>query len=107
MPKLLVVRGRDAFTALSRQGRRVREGPLTVIHRADASPPRVAFAVGRKVGPAVVRNRLRRRLRALWRQAEPATGDYLILVALAAADLSFAQLRARLDAALARLEPAA
>ena len=30
-----------------------------------AVPPRVAFAIGRAVGPAVVRNRLRRRLRAL------------------------------------------
>jgi ribonuclease P protein component len=107
VPALLVVRGRDSFAALSRQGRRVREGPLTVIHRADATAPRVAFAVGRKVGPAVVRNRLRRRLRALWRQADPVGGDYLILAAPAAADLSFAQLGARLDAAMTRLEPAA
>ena len=107
MPELLVVRGRKSFAALSRHGHRVREGPLTVIHRADDTAPRVAFAVGRKVGPAVVRNRLRRRLRALWRQATPAEGDYLIVVAPGAADLSFAQLQARLEAAMARLEPAA
>ncbi len=93
--------------ALSRHGRRVREGPLTVIHRAEPTAPRVAFAVGRKVGPAVVRNRLRRRLRVLWRQAMPADGDYLILVAPAAAALSFAQLQDHLEAAMARLEPAA
>lgn len=106
MPELLVVRGRDSFASLARQGRRVREGPLTVIHRADATAPRVAFAVGRKVGPAVVRNRLRRRLRALWRAAEPAGGDYLIVAAPAAAGLTFVQLGECLGAALARLETA-
>ena len=31
---------------------------------AGDEPPRVAFAVSRKVGPAVVRNRLRRQVRA-------------------------------------------
>ena len=30
----------------------------------DAAPPRLAFAIGRRSGGAVVRNRLRRRLRA-------------------------------------------
>ncbi|HYJ73028.1 MAG TPA: ribonuclease P protein component [Actinomycetota bacterium] len=107
MPDLLVVRGRKSFAALSRHGRRVREGPLTVIHRADDTAPRVAFAVGRKVGPAVVRNRLRRRLRDLWRQATPRNGDYLILVAPGAAALTYAQLGARLEAAMARMEAAA
>ena len=77
-----------------------------MIHRADTTDPRVAFAVGRKVGPAVVRNRLRRRLRVLWRQASPRGGDYLVLAAPTAAGLSFAQLQARFEAALARLEPA-
>ena len=103
MAKLLVVRGRDSFAALSRQGRRVREGPLTVIHRSADTTPRVAFAIGRKVGPAVVRNRLRRRLRALWQEATPLAGDYLILASPAAASATHAELRDRLTAALERL----
>jgi ribonuclease P protein component len=103
MAKLLVVRGRDSFAALSRQGRRVREGPLTVIHRSADTTPRVAFAVGRKVGPAVVRNRLRRRLRALWQEATPPGGDYLIVTSPGAASSTHAELRARLGAALDRL----
>jgi ribonuclease P protein component len=106
MAKLLVVRGRDSFSALSRHGRRVREGPLTVVYRAGPDEARVAFSVSRSVGPAVVRNRLRRRLRALWRDHEPAPGDYLILTAPPATRLSFAELGDRLQAALARLEPA-
>ena len=104
MAKLLVVRGRDSFSALARHGRRVREGPLTVVHRAGPDEPRVAFAVSRNVGPAVVRNRLRRRLRAIWRDLEPGSGDYLIVTAPPAAGLSFAELGDRLRAALARLE---
>ena len=103
MAKLLVVRGRDSFAALARQGRRVREGPLTVVHRSADTTPRVAFAVGRNVGPAVVRNRLRRRLRALWREADPPGGDYLIVTSPAAASASHADLALRLSAALERL----
>jgi ribonuclease P protein component len=67
------VRTRRAFAALSRSRTRGRSGPLWVV-RADppadspeATGPavRVAFAIGRGVGGAVVRNRVRRRLRAL------------------------------------------
>ena len=76
-----------------------------MIHRPDTTAPRVAFAVGRKVGPAVTRNRVRRRLRALWRAADVPDGDYLIVASPTAADLSHAGLAACLRAALARLEP--
>jgi ribonuclease P protein component len=106
MATLLVVRGRDAFSALSRHGRRVREGPLTVVHREGPDPARVAFSVSRRVGPAVVRNRLRRRLRALWQDLEVPTGDYLIVTAPPAAGLGFTELGDLLQAGLARLEPA-
>lgn len=106
MAKLLVVRGRETFASLSRDGRRVREGPLTVVHLAGRDEARVAFAVNRRVGPAVARNRLRRRLRALWRELEPAPGDYLVITAPPAAGLSFAELGGLLRAAMARLERA-
>lgn len=38
---------------------------MTRVASDVGDPPRVAFAIGRPVGNAVVRNRLRRRLRAL------------------------------------------
>jgi ribonuclease P protein component len=81
---------------------------VTVIHLPLPHAPRVAFAVGRPVGSAVVRNRLRRRLRALWRELleapnPPPAGDYLILAAPPAAALGFAELRAHLGAALGRV----
>jgi len=38
---------------------------MTRVATTAGDPPRVAFAIGRPVGNAVVRNRVRRRLRAL------------------------------------------
>jgi ribonuclease P protein component len=45
----------------------VRRGGLGVTYLAEAAdgPIRVAFAIGKRTGTAVVRNRLRRRLRAV------------------------------------------
>ncbi|MHB1930151.1 MAG: ribonuclease P protein component [Acidimicrobiales bacterium] len=99
------VERRELFVAL-RSARRGRSGPLTVAHVPGdpTEPPRVAFAVGRKVGGAVARNRVRRRLCALVRDPDlplPA-GAYLIGAAPAARDATFAQLRRDLGAAVAR-----
>ena len=43
------------------------------VRRVDgpSGPPRVAYALGRRVGSAPVRNRLRRRLRAVVASLEP------------------------------------
>ena len=88
---------RKTFAAL-RQARRVRQGPLTVsfIDGSPTEPPRVAYAIGRKVGGAVKRNRLRRRLRAIVLDFAPhlRPGAYLIGAAPEAIRLSTEQLRA-------------
>lgn len=75
---------------------------------AVADPPRLAFAVPRKVGTAVVRNRLRRQARAhlARRQASPeglAPGAYLVALAPGAADEDTATLLADLDRCLDRV----
>jgi ribonuclease P protein component len=54
----------------------------------------MAFAIGRPVGPAVVRNRLRRRLRVIVRQHDFAPGYWLIGARPRAVELSFDQLQA-------------
>jgi ribonuclease P protein component len=79
------VRDRATFRALAR-GRRRRSGILevtTAVLGAREEPPRVAYAIGRQVGNAVVRNRARRRLRAAVREhadmLEPGRG-YLVRV---------------------------
>lgn len=61
------VRDRGTFEALGRASARS-VGPVRLrIVPTDPGPPRVAYAVGRSVGHAVERNRLRRRLRAVVR----------------------------------------
>lgn len=76
---ILPIRDRSTFGLLSRLGSRVVISPLTAVFvssdqlftQAESPPlqgfhhPQVAFAVPRKVGNAVVRNRIRRRLRAV------------------------------------------
>jgi ribonuclease P protein component len=75
------IRDRATFVAL-RNGRRGHAGPVRVtwLPGADETPPRVAFAVGRRVGSAVARNRVRRQLRAIAAELAPdlAPGAYLV-----------------------------
>ena len=106
------VSSRRAFAALNRSRCRGRSGPVWVV-RADApagtpeaagDPVRVAYAVGRPVGGAVARNRLRRRLRALVREIDDrrslAPGLYLVGATPAATATSADQLRDHLSGAL-------
>ncbi|TDC84086.1 ribonuclease P protein component [Micromonospora sp. KC606] len=66
-------------------------------------PTRAGFVVSKAVGPAVVRNRVRRRLRHLVRERLAAlpSGSTLVVRALpAAAEVSYSRLGADLDAAI-------
>ena len=107
------VRDRSTFLALRQSGRRVRRGPITVtfLPGDPTAPPRVAYAVGRRVGGAVVRNRIRRRLRAVVSDVRGLLrpGTYLIGAAAAAADLPYGELTSMVSDALtaALPEPAA
>ena len=62
------IRERGAFQRLAADGQRARAGVLWCTYLLDppgtTTPPRVAYALGRALGPAVARNRVRRRLRA-------------------------------------------
>ncbi|QOC94532.1 ribonuclease P protein component [Micromonospora craniellae] len=113
------------FAAAVRGGRRVGRGTL-VVHltlpvtpgAADVAPEparggaeedsvpvsRAGFVVSKAVGPAVVRNRVRRRLRHLIRErlaALPAGSTLVVRALPAAADVTYQRLGADLDAALA------
>ncbi|HEX5367029.1 MAG TPA: ribonuclease P protein component [Acidimicrobiales bacterium] len=104
------IRDRATFDALRREGRRVRRGPVTVtfVPGAPDDGVRVAYAIGRRVGAAVVRNRLRRQLRAAVREVDVsrgglAAGAYLVGLRPEAAGRSFGELRSALDGALGQL----
>ena len=72
----------------------------------DSEPPRVAYAIGRGVGTAVVRNRVRRRLRAATRahtdQLVPGHA-YLVSTGPAAGGRPYAELSVSLRDALVAL----
>jgi ribonuclease P protein component len=97
------VHDRRSFLRLRAEGRRGRSGPVSVTAVLDPAvdPPRLAFAVGRRTGNAVVRNRVRRRLRAAASAAPPAPGLYMVQAGPAATDLAFGELASHLDAAFA------
>jgi ribonuclease P protein component len=70
-----------------------------------SSPPQVAFAIGRAVGPAVTRNLIRRRLRSLLSACSPPlpAGLYLFGVVPDAARRSFTELSADMTKLVTRV----
>jgi ribonuclease P protein component len=68
-----------------------------------APQPRVAYAVGKRVGGAVKRNHLRRRLRAAVAEvaAEVPPGAYLVAAGPEAGGIGFEELKRTVGAAMA------
>ena len=80
---------------------------LQARQRDDSGPVRVGFTVSRKVGTAVERNRVRRRLKEIVRLSA-ATGllsghDYVLIGRRAALSLPFEQITEDFNRALRRL----
>jgi ribonuclease P protein component len=109
------LRRREDFAATIRRGRRAGRGSvvvhLSLVHRTDESsnrtaqpsPARAGFVVAKSVGNAVIRNKVRRRLRHLVRDRLPSlpAGTAVVVRALPAAAASAnSDLGADLDAAL-------
>jgi ribonuclease P protein component len=78
--------------------------------RGDGGPTRFGFTVSKKVGGAVERNRVRRRLREIVRlsaaQSLHGGSDYVMVGRRAALDMSFSRLAEDYAGALARLDRA-
>ena len=85
-----------------RRGIRRREGGITVfVSPGDADVPRVAFVASRALGPAVRRNRAKRRLReASGRVPLQAGRDYVVIASEAVIEAPFVDLVAWLARAV-------
>lgn len=125
LPSVNRLRRRQDFADAVRRGRRAGR-PLLVVHlrrttvpadgdgnphaRRDVpSPARAGFVVSKAVGPAVVRSRVKRRLRHLVRDRLPLLppGSLIVVRALpGAGNAEYAELARDLDTALERLLPA-
>jgi ribonuclease P protein component len=116
LPSERRVRRREDFTAAVRGGRRAATSGL-VVHvampssaGADDQPARAGFVIGRAVGSAVTRNRLRRQLRHLLvprLERLPAGTVVVVRATAAASQRTGRELGAALDALLARTQAVA
>src|SRR6476659_8265274 len=107
--RLVTIRKRADFLAAN-GGRRVPTPGfiLLVRDRKDADPAmRVGFTVTKKIGGAVVRNRMKRRFRALVREIVPTKGmsgaDHVMIGRAKGIERDFALMRTELESALERL----
>jgi ribonuclease P protein component len=98
------VRSRRTYADLRRPSGRSRQGPVTVsyLERPDWGRSEVAYAVNRKVGSAVQRNLLRRRMRAILAEqaAELPIGAYLVRSGPEGPSLDFHELKVAMSRAL-------
>ena len=81
---------------------------LLMRRRDDGSPAmRMGFTVTKKVGKSVIRNRLKRRLRALARELLPVAGvagaDHVLIGRSGGIERDYAAMRAELTKALAKV----
>jgi ribonuclease P protein component len=108
MRRFVSLRRQAEFLRLRRRGRRVSSKSLT-IYRSDPLPGDsssvVGITVSKSIGKAVLRNKLRRRLAAIVHDALETRGlmRLLLVAQAAAAQTSFADLRAEVTCALERV----
>jgi len=110
LPQQARVRRPQQFRLVTRTGRRATGRTVTahLLLVPDGEPAKVGFVVSRAVGPAVVRNRVKRQLREIMRARLASLPEGCMLVVRAqpaAAEARQADLAADLDRILRRLLP--
>ncbi|NNC60608.1 MAG: ribonuclease P protein component [Erythrobacter sp.] len=104
--KIAVIRRRADFLAANRGLRVARPGFVLLAHPNGGQGKRYGITVTKKVGNAVVRNRIKRRFRELLRAALPEHGlpdhDHILIGRDGGIERDFAKLRDELSDALAR-----
>jgi len=109
--RLIVLNKRSDFLAANAGRRAATPGfVLLVRDREDGDPAkRIGFTVSRKIGKSVVRNRMKRRFRALAREILPQRGhagsDHVMIGRSGGIERDFALLREDLARALEKARP--
>ena len=92
------------FAHVFKQGQRTRARYFTLVAAAGSERPRLGLAVGRKASPhAVVRNRIKRITRDVFRHTQLPAIDIVVVARAGLGNVPRALLRADLEAALMRL----
>ena len=106
MADVSVIRKRADFLAANRGLRVARPGFVLLAHPNGGLGKRFGVTVTKKIGNAVVRNRMKRRFRELLRAALPEAGlpdhDHVLIGREGGIERDFARLREELSVALAR-----
>jgi len=106
MADLGVIRKRADFVAANRGLRVARPGFVLLAHPNGGQGKRYGVTVTKKIGNAVVRNRMKRRFRELLRAALPSLGladhDHILIGREGGIERDFGSLREDLVAALSR-----
>lgn len=101
-----VLTRRADFLAANRGLRVARPGFVLLVNPNSADELRYGITVTKKIGNAVVRNRMKRRFRALLREMLPSAGlpahDHVLIGREGGVERDFAKLREELSAALER-----
>ena len=102
------LRRREEFRRALRDGKRARDALLSITAVRSELPDadsRYGFAIPKRVGGAVVRNRIKRRLRAIVGKSDHPQGwDYVIYAFPAAADATSEKLAESVDRLVRRLK---
>lgn len=103
------LRRREEFRRALRDGKRARDALLSITAVRSELPDadsRYGFAIPKRVGGAVVRNRIKRRLRALVGKSDHPKGwDYVIYAFPAAANATSEKLAGSVNRLVRRLKP--
>ncbi|MDQ3957698.1 MAG: ribonuclease P protein component [Actinomycetota bacterium] len=79
-PSIEALSGKASFRRVYSEGRRcTRDGVTAIVYLRETGPARLGLAVGKAHGNAVVRNRIRRRLRAAFRAYRPGPADVILV----------------------------
>ncbi|HYO61826.1 MAG TPA: ribonuclease P protein component [Actinomycetota bacterium] len=80
MPSIQSLSGKPSFARVHATGRRCsRDGVTAIVATRESGPARLGLAVGKSAGKAVVRNKIRRRLREAVRAYDPGPADVVLI----------------------------